>query len=266
VDTANKINAEKIRSDLSREDFSDMIPFELFLTIRLNGKDISTISCSPVNLTELAVGYLVNNGYVDDYSHIGLVSICAQDLRKDQVCLTADIKSGGRQSRSLESKSPLYLSSACGTIDDFVLGISIPGISSSKSFDSSDILMLNSLSRTGQDLKKKYGGLHSAALFGQKAQLLKTSEDLGRHNCIDKIAGFMLINKIEPDDKIIFTTGRVSMDLIYKVCKMAVPVIASNSSVTYSAAAAAKKMNLTVIGYARGGRFNIYSCPERIIS
>ncbi len=75
----------------------------------------------------------------------------------------------------------------------------------------------------------------------------------------------MLINSIAPEDKIIFTSGRASMDLVFKVLRMSVPVIVTNSSVTYNAAEAAQKAGLTLIGYARGKRFNIYSCPERII-
>ncbi|HEY0089890.1 MAG TPA: formate dehydrogenase accessory sulfurtransferase FdhD, partial [Candidatus Lokiarchaeia archaeon] len=72
------------------------------------------------------------------------------------------------------------------------------------------------------------------------------------------------IKKIPAQDKIIFTTGRLSIDVVYKICRMQIPIIVTNSSVTFSAALLAKKTNLTVIGYARSGRFNIYSGSRRI--
>ena len=75
----------------------------------------------------------------------------------------------------------------------------------------------------------------------------------------------MLINSITPKDKMIFTSGRASLDLVFKALKMSVPIIVTNSSVTYNATEIAQKAGLTLIGYARGKRFNIYSCPERII-
>jgi FdhD protein len=116
-----------------------------------------------------------------------------------------------------------------------------------------------------QKYKNEFGGLHSAALFNNEGQMLSLMEDLGRHNCIDKIYGHMLINSITPEDKMIFTSGRASLDLVFKALKMSVPIIVTNSSVTYDAAEIAQRAGLTLIGYARGKRFNIYSCPERII-
>ena len=126
------------------------------------------------------------------------------------------------------------------------------------------MLGLNKKTSGQQKYKKEFGGLHSAALFNKDGNLLNLVEDIGRHNCIDKIAGYMFIKKIPAQDKIIFTTGRLSIDVIYKICRMQIPIIVTNSSVTFSAALLAKKINLTVIGYARSGRFNIYSGSRRI--
>jgi len=91
-------------------------------------------------------------------------------------------------------------------------------------------------------------------------------EDIGRHNCLDKVFGHIFIRELDPLNKMIFTSGRVSLDLVFKVSRISVPVIVTNSSVTYSAAMLADKIGLTIIGYARGNRFNIYSCPERIVN
>ena len=116
-----------------------------------------------------------------------------------------------------------------------------------------------------QKYKKKFGGIHSAAVFDSYGRLKNIMEDIGRHNCIDKIFGYMLINNLQFSDKIIFTTGRLTVDIIYKICNMSIPVVVTNSSITSSAVLLAKEANLTAIGYARGKRFNIYSCPRRIL-
>ena len=89
-------------------------------------------------------------------------------------------------------------------------------------------------------------------------------EDIGRHNCIDKLAGYIATHNIDPCGKIIFTTGRLSIDIIFKIYMMSVAVIVSNSSITHSAVLLAKRMGITSIGYLRGGRFNIYSNPSRV--
>lgn len=266
---SKKIKIQKIKASSGKADLIDIIPFELLLTISLNGNTISTISCSPVSLTELTVGYLVNNGYIENYSDIELLKICSQEM--DKIISRNDLTAKIEVNAAVDKDKTRYLdnlrfiSSGCGSIDDFVLEKDLKKIKSNARVASDIVLSLNRETVGQQRYKKEIGGLHSAALFYKDGNLLNLAEDIGRHNCIDKIAGHMLIKRISPEDKIIFTTGRLSIDVIYKICKMQIPIIVTNSSVTFSAAALAKKINLTVIGYARGGRFNIYSCPRRIL-
>lgn len=264
-----KIKIEKIKASSGKADLIDIIPFELLLTISLNGNAISTISCSPASLIELIVGYLVNNGYIENYSDIELLKICRQDIGKiisrndlsSRIEVTATIdKDKIRHSDSLR-----FISLECGSIDDFIFEKGLKKIKSNLTVASDVVLTLNRETLNQQRYKKEFGGLHSAALFNKDGNLLNLAEDIGRHNCIDKIAGFMLIKRLSPEDKIIFTTGRLGIDVIYKICRMQIPIMVTNSSVTFSAAALAKKINLTVIGYARSGRFNIYSCPRRVL-
>jgi FdhD protein len=263
-----KIIIEKFKADSFKSKINDTIPAELLLTIFLNNIPVTTISCSPQNLIELATGFLINNGYIEKYSDIDIVRLCEDDLNKD----AADILAGkvdffGKASNNYSKKDrqPVFISTACGTIDDFVLNSNISKITSKVKVSSEVIQKLNLETLNHQKYKKELGGLHSATLFDSNGRFIIIFEDIGRHNCIDKIAGYMLINKIGFSDKIIFTTGRLSLDAIYKICKMTIPVIVTRSSITYSAARLSKKMNLTAIGYARSGRFNIYSGPSRII-
>ncbi len=266
---SKKIKIQKIKASSGKADLIDIIPFELLLTISLNGNTISTISCSPASLTELTVGYLVNNGYIENYSDIELLKICSQEMDKiisrNDLTAKIEVSAAADKDKTRYLDNLRFISSGCGSIDDFVLEKDLKKIKSNARVASDIVLSLNRETVGQQRYKKEIGGLHSAALFYKDGNLLNLAEDIGRHNCIDKIAGHMLIKRISPEDKIIFTTGRLSIDVIYKICKMQIPIIVTNSSVTFSAAALAKKINLTVIGYARGGRFNIYSCPRRIL-
>jgi FdhD protein len=264
-----KIKIEKIKASLGKTDLIDIIPFELLLTISLNGNAISTISCSPINLIELTVGYLTNNGYIESYSDIELLKICSQDIGKiisrNDLASKIEVSAAIDKDKIRHSDSLRFISLECGSIDDFIFEKGLKKIKSNLRIASDIILSLNMETVSKQIYKKEFGGLHSAALFNKNGNLLNLAEDIGRHNCIDKIAGFMLIKRLSPEDKIIFTTGRLGIDVIYKICRMQIPIIVTNSSITFSAAVLAKKINLTVIGYARGSRFNIYSWPRRIL-
>lgn len=261
------IEIEKIKASSGRTHVTDTIPYELVLTVSINGRDAVAISCSPSFLTELTTGYLVNNNYIRDYSDINLIKICSDDM--DKVISRNDLNfkievtiAAGKKVKATGSYK--FIPSGCGGVDDLILEKNIKKIKSGLKVKSGTILKLNKATLIRQKYKKELGGLHSAALFNSNGDLLFMAEDIGRHNCIDKIAGHMLINKMNPADKIIFTTGRLGIDLVYKISRMQVPIIVTNSSVTFAAASLSKKVHLTSIGYARSGRFNIYSYPRRI--
>jgi FdhD protein len=266
--SGRKIKIKRITSSPEVIELDDTIPAELLLTIILNGNPLSIISCSPENIIELVIGHLVNNGYIPDRNAINLLKICEQEMKstikknefmaKVEVFTIAD---SGKPGNQADFK---YISSACGSIDDFVLNKQLQKNKGNIKIKPAIINSLNSENLKKQKYKNRFGGLHSAALFDSDGNLISLYEDIGRHNCIDKIAGFLQTGKINPENKLLFTTGRLSLDVIYKAGRMSVPVIITNSSVTYSAAILAKKLGITAIGYARGGRFNIYSCPGRI--
>jgi len=267
LEIGKKVKIKKIRASTGSEILQDIIPAELLLTIVLNNNIISIISCSPQNLIELTIGYLINNGYIEKYSDINIINFCQDFLmkKKSQSILNAQVEVNCKNIDIKGLENLKFISSACGSMDEFILQKKLNHIKSGIKVSPEVILKLNLETINQQNYKKEFGGLHSAALFDSDGKIINLMEDIGRHNCIDKITGYMLINKIEFSDKIIFTTGRLSLDVVYKICRMSVPVIVTNSSITHSAVQMAKKMNLTAIGYARGGRFNIYSNPDRII-
>jgi FdhD protein len=275
------IKIQKIKASGIREEKQDIIPGELLLNIFVNGRRVSLLSCSPSGIIELVTGYIVSNGYADDYERIELVDLCrdeegrSQDVNGERAgfhgIMSAKVRITGYDRADPPGGIIPYLSAGCGNLDPAVIeevfkkDIDLVKSKKDMTVDNKVILELGKKLIKEQKYKNEFGGLHSAALFNNEGQMLSLMEDLGRHNCIDKIYGHMLINSITPEDKMIFTSGRASLDLVFKALKMSVPIIVTNSSVTYDAAEIAQRAGLTLIGYARGKRFNIYSCPERII-
>ena len=267
--SGRKIKIKKITSSLEIIEMTDTIPTELLLTIILNGNSLSIISCSPENVIELVIGYLVNNGYIADKKAINLLKICGLEMdsiiKNNEFMIKAEVLTEVDTNKPYAPVDFKYISSACGSIDDFAVNKHLQKNIGKIKINPGIINSLNAENLKKQKFKNRFGGLHSAALFDSDGNLISLYEDIGRHNCIDKIAGFMQMSRIKPENKLIFTTGRLSLDVIYKAAIMSIPVIITNSSITHSAATLAKKLGITAVGYARGGRFNIYSCPGRII-
>jgi len=113
------------------------------------------------------------------------------------------------------------------------------------------------------DMHNQAGGLHASALTDGKT-ILALVEDIGRHNTLDKIAGKILLEKIIPAKRIILTSGRVSSEMLQKSARLQAEVIVSRTSPTSNSIMLAENWGITLIGYARGDRFTVYSHPERI--
>jgi FdhD protein len=117
---------------------------------------------------------------------------------------------------------------------------------------------------TAPSLYLKAGAIHGCVLC-EKDKPLIYMEDVGRHNAVDKIAGYMFMNGIKPDDKIFYTTGRLTSEMVIKTVKMRIPVLVSRSGFTAWGVDLARKAGLTLIGRARGKRFVALAGEERIV-
>jgi FdhD protein len=113
-------------------------------------------------------------------------------------------------------------------------------------------------------LHNKTHGTHCSAL-ASKEKIIALREDIGRHNTIDMLGGYALLQKINLSDAIILTTGRISSEIVYKVWNLGIPAIISHSAPTLKAIELSHKANIMLIGYVRGGRMNIYSQERRIM-
>ena len=108
------------------------------------------------------------------------------------------------------------------------------------------------------------GGTHSAALFSTEGELLIYSEDVGRHNAVDKAIGSSLLGEVQLDNKILAVSGRLSEELVFKCARARMPLVMSLSAPLSRGLELAKMAGITLIGFARGDRFNVYTHPHRI--
>ena len=113
------------------------------------------------------------------------------------------------------------------------------------------------------DLYRETGGTHNASLAdGEKTLCFRT--DIGRHNAVDMLGGWALLADVVLDRTLLLTTGRISSEILVKALRMGVPVVVSRSAPTALALELARDLGVTIVGYARGAKFNVYTHPERI--
>lgn len=243
----------------SMEEKIDQVIREMPLTVYVNDEELVTLLCSPDKMDELAIGFLWSEGVVDLKDEVTKVVV---DETKGTVWVTAD-----RDSEFI--KGLLFkrmITSGCGkgtTFYSVVDSVSAQPVASDVNATPEQMLKLMSEFQDGSALYKSTHGVHSAALCSPEA-IEVFREDIGRHNAVDKILGHCLMTGLDPAGKILITSGRISSEVLLKAAKKGMPVIVSRTSATDLALRLADKLNVTLIGFVRGGKMNVYTHGERI--
>ena len=229
------------------------------LTLFLNGREILTMMTIGDHPDLLAVGYLLNQNMLraDD-------EITAIDYDRDIETIVVRTR---RETNFEDKLKKKVQTSGCaqGTIfGDLMEEFDQIALSSNATLRTSWLYGLTRKINTVPSLYLKAGAIHGCVLCQQDKPLIYM-EDVGRHNAVDKIAGYMFLNKIEPDDKIFYTTGRLTSEMVIKTVKMRIPVLVSRSGFTAWGVDLARKANLTLIGRARGKRFVALAGTERVV-
>jgi FdhD protein len=235
------------------------VVYERPLTIFLNGQEIVTAMTIGDQPDWLAIGYLLNQGMLraDD-------EITAVDYDED---LEIVVVRTARKTNYEEKLKKKVRTSGCaqGTVFGDMMEIfdSIE-LSDEARLNTSWLYALTNKINRQPSLYLKAGAIHGCVLCKQDQPLIYV-EDVGRHNAVDKIAGWMFINKIRPDDKIFYTTGRLTSEMIIKCVGMRIPILVSRSGFTAWGVDLARQAGLTLIGRARGKRFQALSGISRIV-
>ena len=232
-------------------------PFYIFLDRSL----YVTIFCTPSNLKELAVGHLLSEGIVrsvDEIKHVSLKeeSVCRVSL-KDSIDLEKRLKLSKHTSR--------VVFSACGSKEPYQPSLHLGKIKSDLKVKAATLLnSVNQLNSIGATFRKT-GGVHVAAIFKSDGTLVAFAEDVGRHNAVDKAIGIAALTKTDFEQCFLALSGRLTGDIVTKAARLKLSVVGSLAAAIDSGIAIAKSADLTLVGFVRGSRMNVYTFPERII-
>jgi len=229
------------------------------LTLYLNSREIVTMMTIGDYPDYLAVGYLVNQNMLRPDDEITAIE---HDPEIDTVVVRT------RRQTDFEAKlKKKTLTSGCaqGTVFGDLMekfdDIKLPADAVLKT---SWLYALTRKINTAPSLYLEAGAIHGCVLC-EEARPLIYMEDVGRHNAIDKIAGYMFLKRISPVNKIFYTTGRLTSEMVIKTVQMRIPILISRSGFTAWGVELARKANLTLIGRAKGSRFIVLAAPERIV-
>ena len=258
-------------SFISRE-AKDLLAVEEPLEIRIlyglendrQEKNISVTMCTPGHDEELAVGFLFTEGIIKNKKDVLKCNSAVFNT------MTVELQPGvSFDPKKIERH--FYTSSSCGVCGKSSID-AVKNVFTNN--NSTDNLNINASIITGlpDSLRKKQevfehtGGLHASALFDLNGQLLLTREDVGRHNALDKLIGVALIeDKIPLNDHILLLSGRASFELIQKAAMAGIKIVCAVGAPSSLAVEMAKEFDMTMVGFLRDGRFNIYSGEKRIL-
>jgi FdhD protein len=256
--------ARRRSDDLTTEE-----PLEIRLVAGRERRSLAVTMRTPGNDFELAAGFLYGEGVIANRDEIARMRYCV-DAADEQRYNIVNVELRRDALPDLERlERHFYRSSACGvcgaaTLDALRLRGCRP-ISPGPVVDPAIIYPLPDALRAGQGLFETTGGLHAAGLFDASGHLLALREDVGRHNALDKLVGWALLHGQLPlDDRIVLVSGRASFELVQKCLAAGVPILCAVSAPSNLAVSVAGAFGMTLVGFLRGDRFNIYAGPERI--
>jgi FdhD protein len=238
----------------------DVVAREYPLTIIFNNQELVTLLCSPANLKYLAVGFLFSEGLLKSKDEIKRIIV---DEQRGVVRLETE----GSEELDSAALFKRFITSGCGRGTSFYSATDAQGqkkVESNIEISTLEVLALAIEFQHRSQIYRATGGVHSAALCDNK-DILIFSEDIGRHNALDKIFGECLLNDIVTDNHIIITSGRVSSEILIKVAKRNIPIIVSKSAPTNLGVRLANDLGVTLVGFVRGKRMNVYTHDGRIV-
>lgn len=265
--------------ELRRKD--DYLAAEEPLEIRVGNEPLSVTMRTPGHDRELAAGFLFTEGLIQTRGQLtALEASTAENGSQNSAHSESGAKNGNVVKAQISSDAApdmekmrrhFFAASSCGicgkaSIDAIrARGLAAPNLGFR--LDPEILVRLPEKLRAAQDVFERTGGLHAAALFGAAGELLVLREDIGRHNAVDKVIGWALLeDRVPLADCVLLVSGRGGFEIVQKAIVAGLPVVASVSAPSSLAVQLARELRLTLVGFLRGRRFVIYSGEERIES
>jgi len=258
MERAEPFHAINYRDGVYAEEETSIVR-EIPLAIFVCGREIISLLTIPDDLENLAVGFLYLEGLIQ-----GIDEVRSIEFDEAGGVINVDMIHGELVAEFLDRKRTI--TSGCGkgtTFHNVLETFSFLRISPGPVLEPDRIFALFRSLNERSLLWRETRCVHNVALCDEQ-ELLVFREDIGRHNALDKICGECLRAGIEPADKVIVTTGRVTSEIVIKVGRMGIPIILSRSSPSNQALALADRAGITVVGRLRSGKFTVFTHPERI--
>ena len=257
----DKVDIFRIHSTGSKEHIKDSVIIEQPLTIMIDKVGSFTVMCTPSDIEALAVGFTFSEGMIKGIEEVvatytrpelpNVIGVEIQDPTKASV---------GRN---------LIIASSCGMCG--VRNIekmfqNIPACESTLKVTDHLLVEVMQKLRGFQHVFDLTGGSHGAAIFNGSGEIIAFAEDIGRHNATDKAIGKCLLSGLDRISCGLALSGRVSLEIVTKAARAGIELIAAVSAVSSYAVSAAEKWNITLCGFVRPDKMNVYTKPERIIN
>ena len=231
------------------------------LTLYLDKREIVTLMTLGHAPEALALGYLRNQRLADSIDDIAAVQV---DWETESVAIVTK-----KKKRNLSEKlRKRTVTSGCGqgtVYGDLMEEIDSVKLRNDVTLADADLFVLLEKVRRHETIYKQAGAVHGCALASTAGEILMFVEDVGRHNAVDAIAGFMWLDAIDGSDKVFYTTGRLTSEMVIKCAQMRIPFLVSRSGLTHMGHQIAKKVGITMLGRASGRHYLAFTGKERLV-
>jgi FdhD protein len=253
-----------------RDSLATEEPLEIRLLAGTQRRTLAVTMRTPGNDFELAAGFLFNEGVVTERSDIAQISYCVDTSEEQRFNIVNVLLRSYTLPELPQLERHFFSSSACGVCGKASLeALQMRGIAQLPAGPNVPAVLITGLPaklRESQGLFQSTGGLHAAALFTRDGELLAVREDVGRHNAVDKLIGWALLEGTLPhSDAILLVSGRVGFEIAQKCVSAGIPILAAVSAPSSLAVQIAQTFGLTLMGFVRGERFNVYAGEQRLI-
>jgi len=231
------------------------------LTLYLDKREIVTLMTLGHAPEALIIGYLRNQRLVDSIDDIASVQV-------DWDTESAAVVTRGRKQGIEEQIRKKTVTSGCGQgtmFGDLMEEVEKIELRQDVSLTDASLFALVEKVRKHETIYKQAGAVHGCALASTEGEILMFVEDVGRHNAVDAIAGFMWLDAIDGADKVFYTTGRLTSEMVIKCAQMRIPFLVSRSGLTQMGHAIAKRVGITMLGRASGRHYLVFTGKERLI-
>lgn len=268
-----KVYVRKVRAGVARSERDVLAveePLELRLIHRGESHRVAVTMRTPGEDFEMVAGFLFCEGIIQNKDDVREIRYCVDLPEQLYNIVTVELREEIEFDATRLQRN-FFTTSACGicgkvSLESLEMQGCVPLSLAEPKISMALIPQLDAELRKAQQIFSKTGGLHAAALFSLDGKLQALHEDVGRHNALDKLIGTrFLAGKLPLTQSILMLSGRTSFELLQKSLMAQIPLIVSVGAPSSLAVELAQNFNITLIGFARGDSFNIYSAPERVI-